>query len=275
MYGRNLSHAYLVYAVMSGGDLSSTVFAGANLTGAKFIESDLTNASFRDAWCHSANFSHATMNNAVLANGYFRETMFDYAILHNAHIRGANFTRACFSHADMSGVHGRDAIFTSAQLNETDFSQALLSGADFRHAELINTRFDNGGMAMLDETILSTRTRSLKRAFAKDCPPVGKHGGRIVYRSSYSKYVGDTEYKPGHTYIAPVLSHDETTLCHPGIYAYPNLSRAYYEESAYVVRCYVRDGDYVVCAKGIRCERLRVLDELGAKEMAVILRRSR
>jgi hypothetical protein len=132
-----------------------------------------------------------------------------------------------------------------------------------KHAEWLRNeggKRANLAGAYLTNTCLSPELGKLQRALALACPPVGRHGGRIVYRTYKSQHVCTTTYEPGHTYVAPILSFSVETACHPGIYAgsmkwideeYPNMP---------LVRCYVRDGDWIITAKGaIRCKRLRVL----------------
>jgi hypothetical protein len=139
-----------------------------------------------------------------------------------------------------------------ANLSDADLSGADLRGADLRGADLRG--------ADLRGTCLDDDLRAMQRAFCRQCPPL-RTGGRIVYRTRYSQYVTEgREYEVGKTYVAPALSADVVTACHPGIYAaslewmkseYP------YQE---LVRCYVRDGDWFMSSKGaIRCKRLRVL----------------
>lgn len=138
-------------------------------------------------------------------------------------------------------------------LSENGGSRADLSGADLSDANLRG--------ANLRGTCLSTNLGKLARKFAKECPATTT-GGRIVYRTKKSQHVGSTRYEIGKTYIAPALSWSVETECHPGIYAAS--LRWMKENYPYVdlVRCYVRDGDWTITAKGaIRCSRIRVLSE--------------
>ena len=155
-----------------------------------------------------------------------------------------------------SGAYLRDAYLRDAYLSGAVLSGAVLSGADLSGAYLRDA--DLSG-ADLGGTCLNPDLIGLQRTFARECPPT-KHGGRIVWRTAKSKHIGSTEYVPGRTYIAPILSFDIVTECHPGIYA---ASRQWFVREEYndpLVCCYVRDGDWVITAKGaIRCKRLRVL----------------
>jgi hypothetical protein len=165
-----------------------------------------------------------------------------------ADLRGADLSWARLSGADLSWADLSGARLSWAHLSWADLSGARLGGADLSWADLSNT-------------VLDTNLTAYKRRFAKNCRPRGKNGGRIVYRSARSEYNGSTEYLPGKTYTAPYLSHDALTECHPGIYACdtPIMAR---EWSDSIVKCYVRDGDYVVVDKGIRCARIRVLSSV-------------
>ena len=134
-----------------------------------------------------------------------------------------------------------------ANLRDAYLQDAYLRGANLQGANL-------------QSTCLSPYLHDQSRRFARECPPT-RIGGRIVYRTATSQHCGSTEYKPGHTYKSPLLSWSAETACHPGIYAgsLEWMRRAYY--GRLLVRCYVRDGDWTITAKGcIRCERLRVLN---------------
>lgn len=118
--------------------------------------------------------------------------------------------------------------------------------------------------ADLAGTCLSTNLYGLQRMFCKQCPTIGKHGGKIVYRTAESQHVGSTQYVPGNTYVAPYLSFSSETECHPGIYAGSLEWMLENYSDKPLVKCYVRDGDWVISAKGaIRCKRLRVLSNFG------------
>jgi len=166
-----------------------------------------------------------------------------------ANLSDANLSGAVLSGANLSGAYLSGAYLLRANLRDANLSGAVLRGANLSGAVLSRTCLDPG---LID----------LQRTFVRECPPT-KHGGRIVWRTATSKHVGSTEYEPGHTYITPVVSADIATECHPGIYAasheWFNRHHANYKDDK-LVRCYVRDGDWFITAKGaIRCRRLRVL----------------
>jgi hypothetical protein len=167
-----------------------------------------------------------------------------------ANLTKANLTEADLTNANLSGADLHVADLTNAYLKGVDLSGADLSGTDLCAADLSG--------ADLSGTCLSDNLLSDLRRFCRECPPLAT-GGRIVFRTAESKYIGNTEYVPGHTYTAPNLSFD-CTACHPGIYAASlRWMKKNHPNDALVV-CYVRDGDWVISAKGaIRCKKLRVL----------------
>jgi len=160
--------------------------------------------------------------------------------------------------ANLSGANLGGAYLGGANLSDANLGGAYLSGANLSDANLSG--------ANLDDTCLNPELIKLHRAFCRECPPLAT-GGRIVFRTAKSQHIGSTEYVPGHTYTAPVLSFDCATDCHPGIYA-ATLSwmKENYPDTPLVV-CYVRDGEWVITGKGaIRCKKLRVLRYYKGKE---------
>lgn len=170
-----------------------------------------------------------------------------------ANLNRAYLNRAYLNRANLSDAYLSRANLGGAYLNRAYLSDAYLSGANLSGADLSG--------ANLSDTCLDPGLLSLSREFCRACPPVGKHGGRVVYRTEFSRHVGNTKYAPGHTYTAPVLSWDAATACHPGIYAASLewMQREYTDVR--LVRCYVRDGEWTITAKGaIRCHKVRVLE---------------
>jgi hypothetical protein len=174
------------------------------------------------------------------------QAILEGANLRGANLRGANLSGAYLRWASLSGADLRWASLRGADLIGADLAGADLHEADLRGADL--------NSSCLDPMLL----RKL-REFCRACPP-NRYGGRVVYRTATSQWVGATEYAPGHTYSAPVLSFDSNTDCHPGIYAgsIQQISGQYPDKP--LVRCYVRDGEWVITRKGIRCHKLRVLE---------------
>ena len=198
-----------------------------------------------------ANLTGANLSGAYLTGAYLNGANLTGAYLSDAYLTGANLSGANLSGANLTGANLSGANLTGADLRGANLSGAYLRGANLSRANL--------GGAYLSGTCLDPRLLQLQRQFCRECPPLAT-GGRIVYRTATSRHIGDMSYEPGRTYTAPVLSFDAATACHPGIYAgslrwmrenYPGIP---------LVRCYVRDGDWVISAKGaIRCKKLRVL----------------
>ena len=193
------------------------------------------------AWLRGAGGSRANLSIANLSCANLSD-----ADLSGANLSGANLSYADLSYANLIGTNLSGADLRDADLRRPNLSRADLSGANLSGANL-------------SYTCLSSKLTELAREFAKKCPPL-RTGGRIVYRTRSSQFVGNTEYKPGNTYVAPVLSWSVETGCHPGIYA---ASLEWTRENfpyQDLVRCYVRDGDWTITDKGaIRCSRIRVL----------------
>jgi hypothetical protein len=129
----------------------------------------------------------------------------------------------------------------------------------------------NLSSANLSITCLDPNIVHKWRKFYKLNPPQ-KTGGHIVYRTCQSQHIGNTIYEPGRTYIAPALSWDTTTDCHPGIYAFATveeLLKEYPDEIQFLVG-YIRRGEFTITLKGnciIRCARYRALKTVSRKEM--------
>ena len=177
------------------------------------------------------------------------------ASLQGAYLRGAYLRGADLRGADLQGAYLQGAYLRGADLRDADLHGAYLHGAYLRDADLRGTSIDS-------------RLLNAQRTFCKACPP-NRQGGRIVYRTAQSQHIGSTRYKPGTTHVASILSFDAATACHPGIYAASLGWMRLYYEGVQLVRCYVRDGEWTITAKGaIRCKRLRVLSEVLAQASA-------
>ena len=218
-------------------------------------------AWLRGAGGSRANLSGADLSYANLSDADLSDADLSYTNLSGANLRRANLSGANLSGANLSGANLRGADLSDANLIGTNLSYTNLSGANLSRANLSRADLSGANLsdANLSYTCLSSKLTELAREFAKKCPPL-RTGGRIVYRTRSSQFVGNTEYKPGNTYVAPVLSWSAETECHPGIYA---ASLEWTRENfpyQDLVRCYVRDGDWTITDKGaIRCSRIRVL----------------
>ena len=176
------------------------------------------------------------------------------ANLRGADLSGADLSGADLRGADLSGANLSGADLSAAYLNSTNLRGADLSGANLRGADLSGADLSGANLIL---TCLDDALGKLARRFAIE----SHQRGVVVYRTAKSQHIGNAEYTPGNTYIAPIMSWSVETECHPGIYA--GTLRWIKENYAgkRIVRCYVRSGDYTITAKGaIRCKRLRVLN---------------
>jgi hypothetical protein len=238
----SLARADLRDADLHDADLTDASLDGADLSRSYLSIACLTRADLRDAYLSDANLSHANLNVANLRR----------ANLSGANLRCANLSNADLSHANLSGAN-----LSNADLRYADLSHANLNGADLSYTNLRG--------ANLSATCISPNIVRLQRKFSRQCPPVTT-GGRVVFRTIRSKDISSTEYIPGHTYTAPHLSFDYATACHPGIYAASLEWMQANCPNEPLVKCYVRDGDWVITAKGaIRCKKLRVLRYLDSE----------
>ena len=220
---------------------------------------DLSDANLRGAYLRGANLSGTDLSGTDLHGANLSGTDLSGTDLHGANLSGTDLRGANLRGADLSGTDLHGAYLRGAYLSGTD-----LHGANLRGANLSGTD--------LSGTCLSPALHDYARAFAQRCKPVGRHGGRIVYRTYTSQHAGSYKYEIGKTHIANALSWDAATACHPGIYAYGTLAELRREfPSAQCVRCYVRDGDYTITAKdAIRCARIRVLSCVGSEVPAAM-----
>ena len=200
-------------------------------------------ADFANAEMLSPNLSYLGLYKAIFKDAYMSSANFQSAYLVEANFTGASLVGANFAKADLGGA---------------DFTNANLAGAMFRNARLGGAIFDG---ANLSHTCMSEEIHERHRKFCKECPP-NRYGGRIVYRTVSSMHIGRNRYDPGRTYVAPNLSFDVATECNPGIYAASLRWMKFNYHTRYrLAKCYVRDGDWIITAKGaIRCKRLRVLE---------------
>ena len=198
--------------------------------------------SFSDTILDGFNFAMSLQN-----------TNFRGAELHNckfsSSVRNCDFSKAKLEYCDFEGVDLQGTNFSGARLYHVRLDDTKLEGSIFTHATLLGT--------ILDPSIMIGM-----RDFVKSVPIVNRHGGRIVWRTGRSRFVGSTTYYAGRTYTAPVLSQQMNKACHPGIYAGElGLLLSDYVRPDSLVKCYVRDGDWIYCSKGyIRCKRIRVLE---------------
>lgn len=236
--------------MLSGRDLRNAILSEADLSGANLFMADLSHVT-----ATVSNLTEADLDYANMYKADFRSANLSGATLVHSNLRFATLDFANLSRANLGSAIIVDASMTGANLSEANLGRSVLTRTDLDLAI-----FDKTSLA---ETSFSPTIRELHIRFLKECPVIvgkSRRGGRIVYRTATSRHVGDTRYIPGNTYVAPILSYDVATECHPGIYAASfSWMRRNYPYDRYA-RCYVRDGDWTITAKGaIRCKRIRVL----------------
>jgi hypothetical protein len=206
------------------------------------------------------NFSKEDLSGVDLFEADLRGANLNRANLFMADLNRADLNRADLNRADLNRADLNRANLFEADLSEADLSEADLSEANLNRTILIGTNLCG---ANLHSTCLGPQLLKSQRQIAKACSVRG-HSGLLVYRTASSQFVGSTEYVPGHTYRAPILSFSAETECHPGIYAGTlETMRDMYADTP-LVRCYVRAGDWVITAKKgcIRCAAIRVLSKV-------------
>ncbi len=143
---------------LSGLDLRSVDFKGANLRWARMNNTDLRGANLRNvildsAWLMDANLERADLRGASLASTQMRR-----ANLRNANLSGArivaNLQRADLRGADLSNANmGADMKNQSMGLMRTVLRMAKLDGADMRsvNAMRMDAEFASMRGALLDD----------------------------------------------------------------------------------------------------------------------------
>ena len=202
----------------------SQIHPYASLCGADLCGADLS----------CTNLSHADLCDADLCDANLR-----YADLRYADLRGADLRGADLSHTDLCDANLRYADLRDADLRDTNLRYADLRGADLRGT-------------CLDP--------------AEPIPPADlsafeiRDGWAYGWRTATSQHCGETEYVPGQTYTAPLLSRDVDTKCHPGIYLAPSAAwLAEHEYTGPYVRCRARVDRIVRAGDKYRTDLLEML----------------
>jgi uncharacterized protein YjbI with pentapeptide repeats len=232
-------------------DLRSIVLMNSDLTGSVFSGANLCDANLRGANLQGVDFTWATMRHATLC----------YADLTGARLSGADLFNANLEHTELL-----NADLSNARLYNADLSNVYLDGTILCSAQMSESRLSNvtfGLTSDLFHTCLDPRLLANQKDIVRQCR-VKDHSGLIVYRTKTSQHQGNTVYLPGHTYRAPVLSFSAETPCHPGIYAGTLSAVRERFDGEGLVKCYVRNGDWVVTFKHgmIRCSAIRVLEDI-------------
>ena len=176
--------------------------------------------------------------------------------LRAAHAAGQrDFREADLREADLRGADLRGADLRGAYLHGADLSGANLHGANLHWADLhgANLRGANLSCTCL-AGIPGVTPAALEWHGWEVCD-----GWVYGWRTARSIHVGSHEYTPG-VHVAPYLSTDEHTDCHPGIYMLPTRDAAQ-REHADIVRCRARCEDVVLLrteSKGLRTRSLEI-----------------
>jgi len=237
---------------------------GAGLRGANFCGADLSKVDLYGANLSSANLRRADLSKVNLSGASLSKTN-----LLKANLSGANLSKADLSGADLSIVNFHKADLRGADLSDSNlyaanFYGANLSGANLSKSTLYAAKFRK---ANLTHTVLDP-TASVPELPNDEITAAGfKIKGDQVWgwRTQNSQGVGNTEYKPGKCYVAPVFSVCCHTGCHPGIYLAGKrwLSRTY--PRAAVVRCYCLRSELIHAVgpeeDNWRCKRLWIVED--------------
>jgi len=174
------------------------------------------------------------------------------ADLQSADLQGANLQGANLQGANLQGAYLQGAYLQRAYLQGAYLQGAYLQGADLGGAYLQG--------ADLGDTCLAGIPGVTPAALSWHGWEV-RDGWVYGWRTARSIHVGSHEYVPG-IHVAPLLSTDEHTDCHPGIYMLPTeMAARAVNPSMAVVRCRARCEDVVMLravAKGLRTRSLEI-----------------
>ncbi len=263
-------HAY----TLSGIDLADLSIAGIDPASV-----DFTFSSWRRAVVFHVCFGGCRFTDANFDNAHFHSVWFDRCNLEHASFHRCTFHDCTFRDCDLDAARFEDCLHVGTCARDTSLTNLRLIGARF-----ISCSLGDATVSLYrteDSNIVNSRYNNRSRRFARACPPVNRHGGRVVYRTRVSTIMrGDrmTTYDPGRTYTTDLFDSDPNNECSFGIYAATldwlkreALVRGYGDDANTVVAAYVRDGDWTITAKGaIRCRRLRILytvDDVNAEHL--------
>ena len=161
--GADLKHANLSNANLEGVDLS-----GASLEGA-----DLRGANLRGANLQGANLSLAILANADLRKANLHEAQLIAAVLQHANLREADLSNAWIAEsnvirANLSGANLSSAAIHSCDLFETLLDDADLRDADFFESHLVSTSLRNADLTGAKIFGISAWKLKLEGAIQKD-----------------------------------------------------------------------------------------------------------
>jgi len=196
------------------------------------VRADLSGADLRGAYLIRADLSGADLRGANLLC---------------ADLRDADLSGADLSGADLIGADLRDADLRAAALRAAALRGAYLRGADLSGADLRGTCLDpEARVPEISDAAIMSAGLTIDGQWV------------IGRRIAWSTHCGAAEYLPGSAHVAPWLSVDATTGCHPGLYLAGAewLSTRYHGEPTVEVRCL--RSELVHAGDKWRCRRLWV-----------------
>lgn len=185
--GTNLENARLTGANLSGADLTkakidkSTIFARANLDGAKVDKTTLTSANVAGATLASLDLGGTDFSGRDLSGIDFRSSNltganFTGAKMHGVSLISAKLQEANLTDCDLTGANllaadingGRllRANLSRANLDRAILAEADISGADFFEAQVDNASFKPARGAYKAQHLLTTRIQSDAQYFS-------------------------------------------------------------------------------------------------------------
>lgn len=170
----NLRQAHLDRTVWIENDLRGSVFGGASLVSATFLNTDLRQVEFRAARLDNARFVEGTkldqvvFSEASMVQTFCRGLSMRGADIRHATLDGADFSECDLAEAKFYRVVARGARFEMADLRQAEmvsgnfmgasFARAVIYGVDFRAANLHAAdmaRVRSDAAVKLDEALLT------------------------------------------------------------------------------------------------------------------------
>jgi len=133
----DLRGAFLLRAVLSGGDFTSARFEGANLSGAKCLTAHMKRAQFRGANLNGADFTSANLRGADFSD---------------ARVEGASFCQADLCAANLARMQGMPSSVAGMRIDSTTVKRSELTD------EQVIEYFHNGA-TLVDLKHMSERVR--------------------------------------------------------------------------------------------------------------------
>jgi hypothetical protein len=136
---------------------------------------------------------------------------------------------------------------------------AHLEGANLRYANLEDAHLEGANLrgTCLDPMNKCSSPDAVVAALAVRGIAPNSHGNFVAYRTQRSRYVGNTIYQHGHTYVAPWFSTSKSTDCHPGLYFCER--NGVNDADIYgMVAIVTNIRDVVVAGNKLRCRKFRV-----------------